>query len=96
MVTLSTNSIMQEIKFSINPTISMYENGINESGVTDVIELTKERFGYFQSWGYRIHIKDNIEMQESVAIVVEAETGRVFMINPTFLSFPKYNASTFE
>ena len=87
---------MQEVKFSLNPTLSMFENGFSESDIAKVQELTKERFGYFQSWGYRIVSTEISQLQESVGIVIDAETGKVYSIRPEFILFPKNNASCFE
>ena len=87
---------MQEVKFSINSTLSMLDDGFDNENIANVAELTKDRFGYFQSWGYRIVKRENLELQESVGIVVEAETGKVYSIKPEFIIFPKNNASRFE
>lgn len=85
---------MQEVKFSIDSTLSMLDNGFEDDNIAKVADLTKERFGYFQSWGYRIIKSENLELQESVGIVVEAETG--YSIRPEFILFPKNNAPRFE
>lgn len=87
---------MQEVKFSIDPTLSIFEDGFDDENIAKVSELTKERFGYFQSWGFRIIKSENLELQESIGIVVEAETGKVYSIKPEFIIFPKNNASRFE
>lgn len=87
---------MQEIKFSIDPTLSIFENGFDETDIAQVQEQTKERLGYFQSWGYRIIRNENSELQESVGIVVDAETGKVFLISPEYITFPKNNLQVFD
>ena len=38
---------MQEVKFSINPTLSMFDNGFDDDGNVAITESTKERLGYF-------------------------------------------------
>lgn len=87
---------MQEVKFSINPTLSMFDNGFDDDGIVAITESTKERLGYFQSWGYVIVKNESSELQESVGIVVEAETGKVYTIRPEFIIFPKNNAKVLE
>lgn len=42
---------MQEVKFSINPDLKIYENGLSEADVSETAELIKERLGYFERWG---------------------------------------------
>ena len=74
----------------------MFEYGFDDENIAKVADLTKERFGYFQSWGYRIVKSEHLELQESVGIVVEAETGKVYSIKPEFIMFPKNNGSRFE
>lgn len=86
---------MQEVKFSINPTLSMFDNGFDDDGIAAITKSTKERLGYFQSWGYVIVKNESSELQESVGIVVEAETGKVYTIRPEFIIFPKNNANSF-
>ena len=87
---------MQEVKFSLNPTLSVFENGFSETDIAEVQEQIKERLGYFQSWGSRIVRTENAELQETIGIIVEAETGKVYMVNPSYITFPQYNASKFE
>lgn len=86
---------MQEVKFSLDPTLSMFENGFSETAIAEVQEQAKERLGYFQSWGYRIIKNENSELQETVGIIVDAETGRVYLVNPYYITFPPHNALKF-
>jgi hypothetical protein len=87
---------MQEVKFAINPTLSLFEDGFNDEEIAKVEDLKQERLGYFQSWGFRLVRKENTILQESVGIVIEAETGKVYMILPNFIIFQKCNASMFD
>ena len=87
---------MQEVKFSLNPQMAMFENGFSETDIAEVQKYTKERLGYFQSWGYRIVQNENTELQESVGIIVEAETGTVYLVNPCYITFLKCDAISFK
>ena len=86
---------MQEVKFSINPNLSIYENGFSEADIAKTEELTKERFGYFERWGDKIVMQDEKTLQMTVGIVIEAETGKVYEVAPENISFPSNNAANF-
>lgn len=86
---------MQEVKFSIDPNVSMYEFGFSETEINHACAISKSREGYFQTWGYRIIKTDNGELQESVGIIVEADSGKTYMINPIHIIFPPNNAEMF-
>lgn len=86
---------MQEVKFFINPDLSMFENGFSEAEVYETAELIKERAGYFERWGDKIVERDGKILPMTVGIVIEAETGKVYEIVPEYITFPKNNAATF-
>ncbi len=86
---------MQEVKFSINPDLKIYENGLSEADVSETAELIKERLGYFERWGEKIVERDGKIVQMTVGIVIEAETGKVYEIVPDHIIFPKNNSATF-
>ncbi len=86
---------MQEVKFSINPDLKIFENGFSEDDVSETAELTKERLGYFERWGDKIVERDEKVLQMTVGIIIEAETGKVYEIVPNHIIFPKNNAATF-
>lgn len=86
---------MQEVKFSINPKLSMFENGFSEADVSETAELTKERLGSFERWGDKIVEQDGQFRQVTVGIIIETETGKVYEINPGYITFPKNHAATF-
>ena len=88
-------SFMQEVKFSINPDLKIFENGFSEDDVSETAELTKERLGYFERWGDKIVERDEKVLQMTVGIIIEAETGKVYEIVPNHIIFPKNNAATF-
>ncbi len=88
-------SFMQEVKFSINPDLKIFENGFSEADVSETAELTKERLGYFERWGDKIVERDEKVLQMTVGIIIETETGKVYEIVPNHIIFPKNNAATF-
>ena len=86
---------MQEVKFSINPDLSIFENGFSAEKVAGTTELKKERLGYFERWGNKIVMRNEMPLQMTVGIVIEAETGKVYEIEPDNIIFPPNNAATF-
>lgn len=86
---------MQEVKFSINPDLSIFENGFSEEEIAETTELTKERLGYFERWGDKIVMWEEKPLPRTVGIIIEAETGKVYEIEPKNIVFPPNNAATF-
>lgn len=87
---------MQEVKFSINPHLAMFEKGFSDTEVVETTELTKERSGYFERWGDRIVYHDDKALQTTMGIIIEADTGKVFEIEPQNITFPKNHAASFN
>ena len=86
---------MQEVKFSLNPDLAIFENGFSEEEIAKTAELTKERFGYFERWGDKIITQDEKFLQITIGIVIEADTGKVYEVVPRNITFPPNNAATF-
>lgn len=86
---------MQEVKFSLNQDLTIFENGFSEKAIAQTSELAKERFGYFERWGDKIVIQNEEFLQMTIGIVVEADTGKVYEVVPTSITFPPNNAETF-
>lgn len=86
---------MQEVKFSINPDLSIFENGFSEEEIAETTELTKERLGYFERWGDKIVAHDEKFLQMTIGIVIEADTGKVYEVIPRYITFPPNYASAF-
>lgn len=86
---------MKEVKFSINPELSIYENGFSDEDVAETAELIKERFGYFERWGDQIITWGENPLQRTVGIIIEAETGKVYEVLPKYIIFPPNNADNF-
>ena len=86
---------MQEVKFSINPDLSIFENGFLEEEIAETTELTKERLGYFERWGDKIVIQNEEFLQMTIGIVIEADTGKVYEVTPRYITFPPNHAAAF-
>ena len=86
---------MQEVKFSLNPDLSIFENGFSEDAVAQTAELTKERLGYFERWGDKIVVQNENSLQMTVGIVIDAETGKVYEVIPRGITFPPNHAAAF-
>lgn len=86
---------MQEVKFSLNPDLAILENGFLEEDMATTAELTKERFGYFERWGDKIVTQEEKFLQMTIGIVIEADTGKVYEVDPKNIIFPPNNAANF-
>jgi hypothetical protein len=60
-----------------------------ESGGEDYEELTKEREGWFHSWGNAPFYDPHTEIwhDKTVAIIEEKGTGKIHKVQPDFLTF---------
>lgn len=86
---------MQEVKFSVNPHLAIFENGFSDAEVAEIAEQTKERLGYFERWGEKVVYHGDQAFQSTVGVIVEAATGKVFEVEPQNITFPKDNAVSF-
>lgn len=86
---------MQEVKFSLNPDLPIFENGFAEEEITETAESVKERLGYFERWGDKIVVHDEKFLQMTIGIVIDADTGKVYEVIPRYITFPPNHASAF-
>mgnify|MGYP003311247792 CR=1 FL=1 len=67
----------QKVKFYLNPELGFMEDGFEEGH--------KERVGLFQTFGSQVVQTENGSLQESVAIIQDLESGRLYQVNPDYV-----------
>lgn len=78
---------LREVAF----TIEKFEGSFGDyySAGENPEEICKERMGYFHQWGTELIYSPNAEryLPQTVGIVEEKETGRIYHVIPKFLTF---------
>lgn len=67
----------QKVKFQLNPEIGFMDEGFEDG--------TKERIGLFQEFGYDIILTENGPIQQSIAIIEDIDSGKIYHVKPEFL-----------
>ncbi|MBR5237718.1 MAG: hypothetical protein IKV26_03295 [Paludibacteraceae bacterium] len=68
----------QKVIFQINPELGFMEDGYDEGH--------KERVGLFQEFGLQIVQTENGSQQESIVIIQDLESGRLYQVNPDYVT----------
>lgn len=67
----------QKVKFQLNPEVGFMDDGFEE-GIA-------ERVGLFQEFGYEIITTENGPLQQSIAIIEDVDSGKIYHVKPECL-----------
>lgn len=78
---------LRKVTFRITP----YEFNPDETPkeLKEIEEQTKDREGYFHQWSSDVDTSKDLPYVKTVAIVEDADSGEVFVIDPENLQFKK-------